>query len=89
MLLNSVAQIIITFLSFSPSILLHVSLGLQKAGNALMITVPMDTMSVAAVVLIANVTTIRSIIETLGTEPLVEVVVGVLVHLVQVREEPL
>lgn len=54
-----------------------------------MITVPMDTMSVAAVVLIANVTTIRSIIETLGTEPLVEVVVGVLVHLVQVREEPL
>lgn len=59
-----------------------------------MITVPMDTMSVAvaAVVLIANVTTIRSIIGTLGTlgtELLVEVVVGVLVHLVQVQEEPL
>lgn len=56
-----------------------------------MITVPMDTMSVAvaAVVLIANVTTIRSIIGTLGTELLVEVVVGVLVLLVQLQEEPL
>lgn len=56
-----------------------------------MITVLMDTMSVAvaAVVLIASVTMIRSIIGTLGIELLVEVVVGVLAPLVQVQEEPL
>lgn len=56
-----------------------------------MITVPMDTMSVAvaAVVLIANATMIRSIIGTLETELLVEVVAEVLVLLVQVQEEPL
>lgn len=52
-----------------------------------MITVPMDTMSVAvaAVVLIVSGTTIRNIIGTLGTGLLVEVVVGVLVPLVQVQ----
>lgn len=56
-----------------------------------MITVLMDIMSVAvaAVVLIASVTTIRSIIGTLGTEILVEMVVGVLVPQVQVQQEPL
>lgn len=56
-----------------------------------MITVPMDTMTVAvvAVVLIASVTMIRSIIGILGNELLVEEVVGVVVPLVQVQEVPL
>lgn len=70
----------ITLISFFPFFfaILHpfpCHVGLRRVGSGLTITVPMDTMSVAAataVVSIANVTMRLIITETLGTGPSVE-----------------